>query len=359
MAIRCCWTPSWRLRSTSRPSFVGCSHQPHPRVLEVGQRGLPPRLEVGVLSGEQGDRPRRGQELRIVVELRVMHDRNASPSVTLDRRHVASSRCLGLGSHAAEVRAFVQEDQSKLRMAERPAQHLLQLLARRVRERLLDQTLQRARGEQLGRDQREEEAVPDSSAGRHEEPDDECVEIGVLRAEDVEQLKGHLAQQEQEGDWQADRERPPLRRGAPQEAVTQQRCDGECEAEDGVTEHGEDVLRERRVRRHREFVLRAQQPATGDRSAGADLRLEELDGDGECKHRHDAARHDDLRGPVQAPRRERQDQHVRREAEHLLPEQPRREQPAVGRRLEDVENPDEPQAISISPNGLCGRRRSQ
>src|SRR3954454_9158411 len=45
--------------------------------------------------------------------------------------------------------------QPELRIAERLAQHRLELLLRGVVQRLLDQSLHRPRGEQLGGDQRE------------------------------------------------------------------------------------------------------------------------------------------------------------------------------------------------------------
>ena len=100
-------------------------------------------------------------------------------------------------------------------------------------QRLLDQPLHRARGEQLGGDQREQEAVPDGRASGHEHPDHDAVQLRVLGAHDPQQLIQDLAQQEQQGDGRADGQRPPPRRRAGDEAMDHQRRDRQCEREDG------------------------------------------------------------------------------------------------------------------------------
>jgi hypothetical protein len=83
--------------------------------------------------------------------------------------------------------------QAELRVAEGLAQHDLQLLLRRARQRLLDEPLQCARGEQLGGDQREQESVPDRRASGHEHPDHDAVQLRVFGAHDVRQLEQDLA----------------------------------------------------------------------------------------------------------------------------------------------------------------------
>ena len=325
--------------------FVGGSHEACPRAFEVSDRLLPSGVELGVLGSEQRDGTRRVEQLGVVVELSVVHDGDSWASVVLDHRHLAPGACLDGRTLVIGSCGTVRKNlQLELRIAERPAQHHLELLIGGVVQRLHDQSLHRARGEQLGGDQREQEAVPDARASGDEHPDDDAVQLRVFGREDPQQLIHDLAQQEQQGDGRADGQGAPPRRRAGDEAMDHQGRDHQCKGEDGVPEQLEHVERQRRVRRDGELVARTQRPAAGDRAARADLRQQELDRRGRQEHRDDTDDQHDLRRPVQAPGREGQDEHVGGEPEDLLPEQADREQPAIAGRLEDVERADDPPA---------------
>ena len=88
-----------------------------------------------------------------------------------------------LPARRPSARAAVEEPEPQRRIAERLAQHRLELARRRAPQRFGHHPAQHPPGEQLGGDQREEEAVPDRRPRPDDRPADDREDVGGLRSQ--------------------------------------------------------------------------------------------------------------------------------------------------------------------------------
>ena len=215
--IRRCWAPSCRSRSSLRRSPSLAATIRRRESLQIAQRVVPRRLELGVLLREQRDRARRLEQLGLLGELGVVDDRRRRLPVALDlgqhasRRRVRERLAVGVDPGVAVRPA---EPEPEPWVAERLAQHRLQLTQRRTLQRLDHHAPQHPRREQLRRDQRDQEPVPDRRSRRDEHPLGHRVEGVALDLQQARRLVGRLRQQEGDRDRCADHECAAPRRRA-------------------------------------------------------------------------------------------------------------------------------------------------
>ena len=139
------------------------------RVSELSQRVGPRQFEFRVLVCQQRHGGRGVHELWVFGELRVVDDRDGRLAVAFDGgQHPAPGR---FGRNAVVVGPVVRvrapEHEPQARVAERPAQHRLDLAQVRATERCLDDASQYSRGEQFGGEEGQQEAVPESGPCDH------------------------------------------------------------------------------------------------------------------------------------------------------------------------------------------------
>ena len=215
-ATRRCCAPSWRSRSSRRRSISLAATMRLRDSRSSLSEYLQPASSSAFSCASSAIAPGGLQQLGLLGELGVVDDRRGRPAVALDLRDDAPASRFGDGVLGAK-------GEPEPRVAEGLSEHRLELGRLGPLQRCDHHLAQHPAGVQLGRDQREQEPVPDRRSRRDDRPLDDGVEVVRLQLEQARRLERGLRDEEGERDRRADRQRAPARRRAADQPLHDQR----------------------------------------------------------------------------------------------------------------------------------------
>ena len=273
-----CWAPSWRSRSSRRRSPSLAATIRRRESCRSRSESFQAASSWAFSCASSATAPAAAQQLGLLGQLRIVHDRRRRAPVALDlgqhapRRRVRERRAVGVDPAVASGPA---EPEPQAGVAERLAQHRFQLIRRRAPERVDHHAAQHPSRKQLRRDQRDQEPVPD----RRSRPDDRPLrhrEEGVaLDLQQARRLVGRLRQQEDDRDRCADHERASPRRRAVRDPPHDEPDRGKRHEDHPGPADAHDVEHQRGLGGDEQPVLGAGRLAGGDRRLAGDLRREQ------------------------------------------------------------------------------------